>query len=211
MGEYIPPKMKKSRSTKSVEKNITKSQSFAEAKEKKISFTSESNLKLENKLVETKIPDETNLVQEPESLRKVSTYSKPEDIKLAPTKLKKDIFTGKDLPQTQDEEFLATITDFVSNYKQKPNYEQIWPASPSRPSRSKSKRQSSEILSKETVSNLQDTQINLQNVENNKQQNLKKGSSIDASLTELTAYPGAVSAQEMEFLTKVSSFVCLEG
>ena len=209
--EYIPPKMKKSRSTKSVEKNITKSQSFAEAKEKKISFTNESNLKLENKLVETKKPDETNLVQEPESLRKVSTYSKPEDIKLAPTKLKKDIFTGKDLPQTQDEEFLATITDFVSNYKQKPNYEQIWPASPSRPNRSKSKRQSSEILSKETVSNLQDTQINLQNVENNEQQNLKKGSSIDASLLELTADPGAVSAQEMEFLTKVSSFVNLHG
>ena len=209
--EYVPPKMKKSRSTKSVEKSITKSQSFAEVKDRKIKFTSESNLKSDNKSLETKAPEETKIVQEPQAPRKVSTYAKPEDIKLGPAKLKKDIFTGKDLPQTQDEEFLATITDFVSNYKQKPNYEQIWPASPCRPNRSKSKRQSSEILSKEAVPNLQETQMNLPNVEKNEQTDYVKSSSVAASFPEITADPGAVSVQEMEFLTKVSSFVDLHA
>merc|ERR1711879_287817 len=125
--ENVASKKKKSRSSKSVEKNILKTQSFTEVKDRKT-----SNLKLENKCEEMK-SEETKLVQEPPVPRKVSTYAKPEDINLGPAKLKKDIFTGRDLPQTKDEEFLATISDFVSNYKLKPNYEQSWPASPSRP------------------------------------------------------------------------------
>ena len=205
--EYIPQNIKKSRSTKSVVKN-GKSQSFTEIKDRKIKFSSESNLKLENKFEETKNTVETKPIQEPQVPRKISTYAKPEDIKLGPAKLKKDIFTGKDLPQTQDEEFLATISDFVSNYKQKPNYEQIWPASPSRPNRLKSKRQSSEILSKEVASNLQDTQISHQNIENNEQKSMNNSSFVEPAFT---SDPEEVSVQEMEFLTKVSSFVVQHG
>merc|ERR1712045_757124 len=73
---------------------------------------------------------------QPPTPRKISTYSKPEEIKLSPVIPKKDIFTGEDLPQTPDEEFLARISNFVTNYSQKPNYEQVWPATPTKAKRS---------------------------------------------------------------------------
>merc|ERR1712183_1190035 len=61
--------------------------------------------------------------------RKLSEYAKPQEIKLSPHTPKRDIFTGEVLPQSPDEEFLARITDFVSNYS-KQSYEQAWPSSP---------------------------------------------------------------------------------
>ena len=61
--------------------------------------------------------------------RKISDYAKPQEIKLSPKTVKRDMFTGEILPQSPDEEFLARITDFVSNYSKK-SYEQVWPSSP---------------------------------------------------------------------------------
>merc|ERR1711936_468373 len=49
---------------------------------------------------------------------------------------------GEVLPQSSDEEFLARITDFVSNYS-KNSYEQAWPSSPSKTKERVSKKSSS--------------------------------------------------------------------
>ena len=93
--------------------------------------------KIEKRMIDSNAVQE-NIIEplQPPTPRKISTYSKPEEIKLSPVIPKKDIFTGEDLPQTPDEEFLARISNFVTNYSQKPNYEQVWPATPTKAKRS---------------------------------------------------------------------------
>jgi len=56
-------------------------------------------------------------------------YAAPEDIKLSPVGAKKDIFTGKVLPTSPEEEFLSKITNFVAKYQvDSDNSEKVWPA-----------------------------------------------------------------------------------
>merc|ERR1719450_263433 len=108
--EGINPKKS---STSSVPKSESRSQSRQERKPIKIHILSQD--------------DDVAIITE----RKISDYAKPQEIKLSPQTPKRDIFTGEVLPQSPDEEFLARITDFVSNYS-KNTYEQVWPSSPSK-------------------------------------------------------------------------------
>ena len=167
--------------------------------------------KIEKRIVESNIEEkikdlEPTLIPE----RKISTYSKPEDIKLSPVTKKKDPFTGKQLPQSPDEEFLAKITDFVVNYSQKPNYEQVWPASPTKPKRTERRKIKMEA-NDEKVQVIDTPRSSVFTDEINSNNNIPK--TVETSLIEnQTAVADCqgqevTSPSEIDFLDKVSSFV----
>merc|ERR1719477_297591 len=60
---------------------------------------------------------------------KTTKYAAPQEIKRSPVSTKKDIFTGKELPTSPEEEFLSKITNFVAKYQvDSDNSEKVWPA-----------------------------------------------------------------------------------
>merc|ERR1719477_345906 len=60
---------------------------------------------------------------------KTTKYAAPQEIKLSPVSTKKDVFTGKELPTSPEEEFLSKITNFVAKYQvDSDNSEKVWPA-----------------------------------------------------------------------------------
>ena len=172
--------------------------------------------KIEKRIIDTNIEEKLkNLEPETPVTRKVSSYAKPEEIKLSPVVIKKDPFSGRALPQSPDEEFLEKITDFVTNYSQKPNYEQIWPKSPSKPQRPK---RSQKLRSKETSivkditlqSSSVDSTSNISTVSPAVPEPVEAVEQKDESHKDDIA-PKATEADtsvnEMDFLDKVSTFV----
>ena len=167
--------------------------------------------------------------------RKLSEYAKPHEIKLSPTTPKRDIFTGEVLPQSPDEEFLARITDFVSNYS-KQSYEQAWPASPSK-SKERANKKISRTLDKNSINNSPKISENLEKMKkepsivnstetvqdprNTSQERtfvaeaspMLKQASIENEIppeflpSEGTETTETVPVEESDFLSKVSSFV----
>jgi len=172
--------------------------------------------KIEKRIIDTNVEDKLkDLEPETPIARKVSSYAKPEEIKLSPVIMKKDPFTGRALPQSPDEEFLEKITDFVTNYSQKPNYEQIWPKSPSKPQRPK---RSQKIRSKEasivkdiTVDNsVTDSTSNSFTSPPAMPEQLQSADQIVESNKDevpVEVSKPDTSANEVDFLDKVSSFV----
>ena len=141
--------------------------------------------------------------------KKMSTYAKPEEIKLSPTIPKRDIFTGKPLPQNPDEEFLERISNFVTNYSQKSNYEQIWPATPTpKPARRSHKKSSASTSLKNSKQSLtkNDSVKNSNNSVNEFTSKLDKISASD-EMVQMTNEIIVPSQSELDFLEKVSSFV----
>lgn len=185
-------------------------------------------LKLANVVSDVKKEPEVVLppIVAPPPERKVSSYAKPEDIKLSPVIPKRDIFTGRPLPQNPDEEFLARISDFVTNYSQAPNYEQVWPSTPtpkaerrsrkktnSKTSVSSSLRISKQSLSKEVNRN-SDVGVDIASYdERNFSDSNKSDFSSQGNKIEKLGNEGLVfeakppETLELEFLEKVSSFV----
>ena len=157
---------------------------------------------------------------QPPTPRKISTYSKPEEIKLSPVIPKKDIFTGEDLPQTPDEEFLARISNFVTNYSQKPNYEQVWPATPTKAKRSNKR---SKNISTERTPKVEAANIILDNSTRTPKQSLTETLPQTEDSNGTTGQPivddpigtkyesdtedNKIPEKELDFLDQVSTFV----
>jgi len=78
---------------------------------------------------------------------KTTKYAAPQEIKLSPVSTKKDIFTGKELPTSPEEEFLSKITNFVAKYQvDSDNSEKVWPAVVSQDSQPKETNSTSRNL-----------------------------------------------------------------
>merc|ERR1719206_1429962 len=91
---------------------------------------------------------------------KTTKYAAPQEIKLSPVSTKKDIFTGKELPTSPEEEFLSKITNFVAKYQvDSDNSEKVWPAVVSQDTNSQPKETNS------TSTNLPEVKENKSSIE----------------------------------------------